>query len=73
MSASWIESCVDAAQRAIGGIDTVVAQRLKVEIETQLSVRGLRPKELGELADQLLNLCLPTEADRTDANQGDLS
>jgi hypothetical protein len=76
VKADWIGTCVDAAQQAIGDADHVVAERLKAELETRLSIRGLRPKELGELADQLASLLwvapIASDTDSADADQHDL-
>jgi hypothetical protein len=72
----WIETCVDAAQQATSDADHVVAERLKAELESRLSLRGLRPKELGELADQLMSLLsvapIASGTDSPDADQHDL-
>jgi hypothetical protein len=77
MKADWIETCVNAAQRAAGDVNQVVAERLKAELESCLSIRGLRPKELGELADQLISLSsvvpIASDTDSPDADQCDLS
>ncbi len=56
----------------MGDVASVVAERLKVELETQLSLRSLRPKESSELADQLVSLSSSAAsqmADPTDADQ----
>jgi VIT1/CCC1 family predicted Fe2+/Mn2+ transporter len=76
VKADWIEICVDAAQQATSDADQVVAERLKAELETRLSIRGLRPKELGELADQLMSLLsvapIASDTDSADADRHDL-
>lgn len=77
MKEDWIEACVDAAREAAGDVAPVVAERLKVELKSGLSVRGLRPGELGELADQLISLSsaapVASDMDSADADQHDLS
>ena len=77
MKADWIDGCIDAARQAIGEVDTVAAERLKVAMETQLSIRALRPKELSDLADELMSLSsvalLTGDMDSTDADQSDPS
>ena len=77
MKADWIETCVDAAQQATGDGDQAIAEHLKAELESRLSIRGLRPRELGELADQLVSLScaapLTSGVDSPDAYQDDLS
>jgi hypothetical protein len=77
MKADWIDSCVDAAKRVAGDADQVVAERLKAELKSDLSVRGFRPKELGDLADQLISLSpvvsIASDTDSADADQNDIS
>ena len=76
MKADWIQRCVDAARQAIGDVASVVGERLKVELETQLSSRNLRPKESSDLADQLISLSSSASssmADPTNADKNDLS
>ena len=73
MKHDWIETSVDAALQAVGDPDPVVAERLKVELKSCLSIRGLRPKELGELADHLIGLLpiapVASDTDSADADQ----
>jgi hypothetical protein len=77
VKADWIDGCIDAARQAIGEVDPVAAERLKVAMETQLSIRALRPKELRDLADELMGLpsvdSLTSDMDSTHADQSDPS
>ena len=52
MKAEWIERCVNAAGQATGDVASLLAERLRVELQTKLSLRSLRPKESNELADE---------------------
>jgi hypothetical protein len=76
MKGDWIERCVDAARHTTSDVASAVTERLKAELETQLSVRSLRPRESSELADQLVSLSFADRcsmADPSDADQNDLS
>jgi hypothetical protein len=72
----WIARCIDAAREAVSEVDSAVADRLKTDLEAQLSIGTLRPRELNELADQLVSSVSRGPSSPgvhiTDADQGDL-